>query len=313
MSESYFHSMRGTDLKLPILYFMLILVWGTTWSVIKISVGDTPFFMAAIRFFIASATLMVIQLVRKRALMPQSGHLKIILALGVGNFFIGFGFTYWGMQFVNSNITSIMWATLPLIISIYAHFMMESEKINSSKVFSLVGALIGSYFIFDVHGENFDAQSAVGMLVIMFSIIVAGYSNVLYKREGSHLDPLSVNLVGMFIGGFLLLLTAFILEPMESVELNLLTVSATIYLAVIGSALNFSVYFWLLKHISVVKMSYTTFLIPIFASFWGWLLLNESFTPGTITGGVIILLSVSLPELPVFKKMRSGSNQVGQG
>ena len=294
--------MLKSNLKIPVLYVVLIMIWGTTWSAIKLSVGETPFLMATIRFFIASGTLTLIQLVRKRPILPPRGHWKVVIAIGLGNFFIGYGFTYWGMQFVYSNITSLLWATMPVIVSIYAHFMVANEKMNGAKLFSLSGALIGSYLIFDIHGKDFDPQAAVGMSVIMLSIIIASYTNVLYKREGSHLDPVSMNAVGMSIGAFFLLICGLILESGDQLVLNPLTVGLTVYLAVFGSAVGFSVYFWLLKHISVVKMSYTTFLIPIFAAFWGWLLLSENFTPGTITGGIIILLSVSIPELRVFRR-----------
>jgi drug/metabolite transporter (DMT)-like permease len=44
-------------------------------------------------------------------------------------------------------------------------------------------------------------------------------------------------------------------------------------------------------------MSYTTFLIPILASIWGWVLLGEELSSAALTGAVIIILSVSMPEI----------------
>lgn len=269
---------------------------------IKVSVGDTPFFLAGIRFFTAAILLMVVQKIRGRALFPSRDNLKVILAIGLGNFFIGYGFTYWGMQYVESNITSVLWATLPVMITMIAHFMLSNEKIRLSNIFSLVGALIGSYFIFDIRGHDFDPQVALGMFVIMLSILAAAYSNVLYKREGSHLDPIAINTSGMLLGASLLILVGLISEPWQSIEYSSLRVGATLYLAIFGSAMGFTVYFWLLKRVSVVKMSYTTFLIPILAGIWGWVILGESLTQKSLLGALIILLSVSLPELKIFKK-----------
>ncbi len=265
--------------------------------------------MAAIRFFLASGLLVTYQLIRRKPLLPPRSHARIIVALGIGNFFIGYGFTYWGMQYVNSNITSILWATLPVQVSVFAHFMLKDEKINFSNVFSLVGALIGSYLIFDVHGQSVAPQAALGMAVILVSIFGSTYSNVLYKREGSHLDPVNTNAAAMLIGACLLFVSGLILEPWEQIEFTLLNLGATAYLALFGSAIGFSMYFWLLKHVTVVKMSYTTFLIPILAIFWGWVLLGESLSPLSLTGAVIILLSVALPESGPFKcfQARRGS------
>ncbi|MCF6239129.1 MAG: EamA family transporter [Candidatus Marinimicrobia bacterium] len=301
--------MKKKLLQIPVLYIVLILIWGSTWIAIKVSVGEAPFIMAAIRFFLASGLLVTYQLIRRKPLLPPRSHARVIVALGIGNFFIGYGFTYWGMQYVNSNITSILWATLPVQVSVFAHFMLKDEKINFSNVFSLVGALIGSYLIFDVHGQSVAPQAALGMAVILVSIFGSTYSNVLYKREGSHLDPVNTNAAAMLIGACLLFVSGLILEPWEQIEFTLLNLGATAYLALFGSAIGFSMYFWLLKHVTVVKMSYTTFLIPILAIFWGWVLLGESLSPLSLTGAVIILLSVALPESGPFKcfQARRGS------
>jgi len=293
---------------IPILYIALVLIWGSTWIAIKVSVGDTPFLMAALRFFLAGIILVLVQKFRKKPILPRREDRHIIIALGIGNFFFGYGLTYWGMQFVNSNITSILWATLPVMIAVFAHRMLVNEKINASSIFSLVGSIIGTLFIFDIKGADFDPQVAKGMLFILISILAAAYPNVLYKREGSHLDPVAANASGMLIGAALLLCSGLIFESWQNVELNLLTLGATAYLSLFGSALGFTLYFWLVNHVTIVKMSYTTFLIPILASFWGWVLLGEQLASSALIGAVIIIVSVSAPELLRTRYFKSNAN-----
>jgi drug/metabolite transporter (DMT)-like permease len=162
--------------------------------------------------------------------------------------------------------------------------------------------LFGSVLLFDVHAEDVDLHTAWGMLVILVSILGAAWSNVLYKRSGSHLDPVAVNIGGMLIGAGLLLVAGLLLEPWQALRPDLLRVGATLYLALFGSAIGFSLYFWLFRHVTVVKMSYTTFLIPILAGFWGWLILGETLTPRSLLGAAIILLSVSLPESQLLRR-----------
>ena len=287
---------------------VLILIWGSTWISIKVSVGDTPFLMASIRFFIAGAVLVLYQIIRKKDILPKREHLNLILTLGLGNFFIGYGLTYWGMQYVNSNITSILWATLPVMIAIFAHVMLKNEKINASSIFSLVGSIIGTLFIFDLRGASFDPQVATGMIVILISIFAAAYPNVLYKRDGANLDPVAANAAAMLIGATFLLITGSVSESWSDVELNAITISATAYLAIFGSAIGFTLYFWLVKRITIVKMSYTTFLIPILASVWGWILLGEELTSSALLGALIIILSISLPELLRSKLFNSNGD-----
>ncbi len=282
---------------IPLGYLLLILIWGSTWIAIKVSVGDAPFMMASQRFFIAGLVLILFQIIRGKPIFPNATDRKVILSLGFGNFFLGYGLTYWGMQFVNSNITSILWALLPVMIAFFAHGMLAAERINAASVFSLIGSLLGTYFIFDLHTEGFDPAAAKGMAMIILSVLAAAYPNVLFKRDGAHIDPVAANAAAMLMGAVLLLMVGLTVDPWQNMQLSPLAIGATIYLAVIGSAVGFSLYFWLMKSVTVVKMSYSTFLIPILASFWGWILLDERLTDSALMGGVIILLSVSLPEL----------------
>lgn len=286
---------------------LLIFIWGSTWMAIKVSVGHTPFLMAALRFFLAGFALVIVQLLRHTKIFPAKTDLQLILALGLGNFFIGYGFTYWGMQFVNSNITSILWATLPVMIALFAHGMLENEKINRTSLFSLTGSIIGTLFIFNLTGANFDPQAAKGMLIILLSILAAAYPSVLFKKLGKNIDPVAANAAAMLLGALLLLGVGVGFESWQSVDINLVTIGATVYLAVIGSAIGFTLYFWLVNRVSIVKMSYTTFLIPIVASCWGWIFLGEELSRSAFIGAVIIILSVSLPEILRRKKFKSNA------
>lgn len=290
---------------IPILYFTLVMIWGSTWISIKVSVGETPFLMASFRFFIAGLGLVLVQKLRKRSIFPDRGDWHLIAALGVGNFFFGYGLTYWGMQFVDSNITSILWATLPVMIAVFAHRMLKNEKITAANLFSLVGSIIGTLFIFDITGTNFDPEAAVGMIFILVSILAAAYPNVLYKRQGRHLDPVSANASAMLIGAVLLLISGSLFESWTRIQIDRTVIGATLYLAIFGSAIGFTMYFWLVNRVTIVKMSYTTFLIPILASVWGWVLLGEALSGSALIGGVIIILSVSLPEIMGLKKFKT--------
>ena len=289
--------MKKTTYIVPLLYVTLILIWGSTWIAIKVSVGETPFLMAAIRFFLAGVVLILFQKFRGRKILPRRQDRHVILTLGIGNFFLGYGLTYWGMQFVDSNVTSILWATLPVMVAVFAHRMLKDEKINASSIFSLVGSIVGTLFIFDLGGAGFDPQVAIGMVFILVSIFAAAYPNVLYKRDGGHLDPVAANASAMLIGAVLLTIAGLLFESWREVDLNIVALGATAYLAIVGSAVGFTMYFWLVNRITIVKMSYTTFLIPILTSIWGWVLLDEALSSSALIGAVIIIFSVSLPEL----------------
>jgi len=278
-------------------YVMLVIIWSSTWMFMKISVGNTPFFAATLRFVIAAMALAFFQKVTRNPVLPERSHLNIYLIVGLGNYFVGYGLTYWAMPFIYSNIASLFWATFPVQVAVFAQFLLPNEKLNLPRILSLILAITGSILIFDVRSLDMGPRALEGLILVVFSIAGAACSNVLIKKHGQEVDAVRLNIYGMLIGGSLLFAISLIIEPWRSFPLDFTTVGATLYLAFLGSAVAFTAYFWLLKHMEVTKLSYITFLIPIFASILGWVFLQEILGGKIILGAVFILSGVLLPDL----------------
>ena len=77
-------------------YALLILIWGTTWSVIRIGLqGIPPFGGVAIRFFLAGLVLWLIARWRGVPLGRQPHEKKLWLLNATFAFSISYGVVYW--------------------------------------------------------------------------------------------------------------------------------------------------------------------------------------------------------------------------
>ncbi len=81
---------------------------------------------------------------------------------------------------------------------------------------------------------------------------------------------------------------------------------AIVYLGIFGSAVGFSLYFFLLKHITVRALALITLITPVVALWLGVQFNEESVTLGTFIGTAVILSSLILsqwrkPITPNFK------------
>ena len=85
------------------------------------------------------------------------------------------------------------------------------------------------------------------------------------KKFGKEIDPVFINLIPMLLGAVTLLLTSVFVESWKNLEFNVSTITAILYLAIFGSVVAFTLYFYLLKHISVVLLSMTSFITPVLA------------------------------------------------
>src|SRR5262245_58415685 len=98
------------------LYVLLCLIWGSTWLVIKVGYGGLgPCNVAAVRFFVAGILLAAaIPLLGARWPRGRAEWLLVIW-VGVVLFGLDYGLIYWGEQYLDSGLTAILFATLPLI------------------------------------------------------------------------------------------------------------------------------------------------------------------------------------------------------
>ncbi len=98
----------------------------------------------------------------------------------------------------------------------------------------------------------------------------------------------------IFAGAIVTIIAAIIFEPLSSFKLTTQSVGALLYLAVFGSVLAFTGYYWLLKKIKVISLSLIAFITPIIAIGLGYFLMSETFSAFTAFGSVPILSGIIL-------------------
>ncbi|XP_024542555.1 WAT1-related protein At3g02690, chloroplastic isoform X2 [Selaginella moellendorffii] len=111
-------------------------------------------------------------------------------------------------------------------------------------------------------------------------------------------DPIMATGWHMIIGGLpLLLLAASNNEPALNGHLEDLMVSdwaSLAYTSIFGSAISYGVFFYNATKGSLTKLSSLTFLTPMFAAFFGYLVLDESLNGAQILGATITLAGIYL-------------------
>src|SRR6185503_95349 len=182
------------------LYVLLCLIWGSTWLAIKVGYGGLgPFNVAGLRFLIAG--LVFVALVPLfRARWPHGRSEWILVAfVGVVLFGVDFGLIYWGEQYLDSGLTAILFATLPLITIAIAHVYLPGDRITPRKLAGTLLAFVGVAALFGAR-VRLDTSSLGPMLSIIASAVCAAAAGVATKRYGSALHSAALNAPAMLIG-----------------------------------------------------------------------------------------------------------------
>jgi drug/metabolite transporter (DMT)-like permease len=276
------------------LYVLLCVIWGSTWLVIKVGYGGLgPFNVAALRFLVAGAILAVcVPALSGR--WPRGGtEWALVLWVGVVLFGADYGLIYWGEQFLDSGLTAILFAMLPLVTIAFAHVYIPGDRITPRKLGGTLLAFLGVGALF-AESVRVDLSKAGPMAAIIASTICAAAAGVATKRHGAMLHAAALNAPAMLVGGLVLTLASVIAGERMQLPRDLATWAAIVYLAVAGSVVTFLVYFSLLKTWSVTSLSFISVFTPVVALALGVAVLDEPVTLSMGVGAMLILAGVAL-------------------
>ncbi len=291
-------AVRPNGLKLLFGYILICVIWGTTWLAIKFSIFTLPpFFSAGLRFLLA--TLIILGVLKFRGFRYKFDLKETIflLLVGLGSFSVPYGLVYWAEGQITSGLTAVTFAVMPFFAAILSKIFLKTDELRFWKV---AGILLGFAGLIVIFGDDLNLGSttaSLGILAVVASAFLNAAVAVGVKKYGQHIDPVFINLIPMALGAVTLLATSFFIEDWHSLAFNLSNVIAIVYLAVFGSVIAFVIYFYLLKHISVVLLSMTSFITPLLAIGSGALVLGERFPSGTLIGSAMILGGVLLMNL----------------
>jgi drug/metabolite transporter (DMT)-like permease len=286
---------RPGTLVLALVFAVLCLIWGTTWAVIQIGLeGIPPFTGVAIRFAVAALLLIALALAMGVKLGRAPHERALWLVNGLLSFTISYGVVYWAEQWVPSGLAAVLFATYPLFVAIIGHFVLPSEALTRREILGVLLAFGGVSIIFS---EDFSAlggtKVAFASVVMLASPLAAAGGSIAVKRWGSGIHPFSITAVPMALTAVVTGAVALLVERERTLDWNPVSVGALLYLAIAGSAVTFTLYYWLLRYLPVKRLALIAYVIPIIAVAIG-VLRGEPLTARILIGSAVVVLGVGL-------------------
>ena len=276
------------------LYPLLCLIWGSTWLVIKVGYGGLgPFNVASLRFFLAGA-MMAAAAWWTGARWPRGAReWTAVAAVALLMFAADYGLIYWAEQYIESGLTAVLFATLPLMTLFAARAYLPGEHITARKLASSVLALLGTLALF-ADRLRLDAAAVQPMLAVLGGAVCAAIAAVVSKRDAHDIPPETLIAPSMLLGAVVLLAASLAHGDGFRLPVDGATWAAIVYLALAGTVLAFFVYFTLLKTWSVMSLAFISVFTPAIALLLGFVFLDERPSRWTVGGSVLILVSIAL-------------------
>ncbi len=244
-------------------------IWGASFILMKRGLNAfTPMQVGTLRIFFAS--LFLIPFLIKRLKKFKKKDLQSLLIVGfIGNLFPALLFAKAQTQ-VSSSLAAMLNTLFPIIALIIGS-LFYGLKTERNKILGTLIGLIGAVGL--VLGENFDFSGTNNLFSLYIILAIVFYAISLnqlkYKLpdlDGITITIFSFSIIGPF-AGISLFFTDF--TPALSNPDALNSLFYIILLALGGSAIAVTLFYHLTDYVGVVFASLITYIIPVFAIFWG--------------------------------------------
>lgn len=282
---------------------LLCLVWGSLWGLVKHSLQIfPPFQFISIRLILAALTLMLMQLILNKSILPKQGEwIKLI----VSSVLICLGFyatQTFAMQFVDSGLSAVLVFTMPIFIGVLAHYFLN-ERLNKQKILGLILGTLGLIAILWPQLQHIHLNlSLLGQVLLIVSGFFWALTTVYIKKHFATYDKIKLTIWQMFIGGVVIFIGAVIFEPIDfQIWMNPLNDSIFFYIAVIGTGFAFALWNWIVSQVDTFIASISIMCIPLLSLFFGYMIWHEPLTMNILIGAALICLGILLSSFVVKK------------
>jgi drug/metabolite transporter (DMT)-like permease len=276
-------------------YVALGALWGSSFLFMRFSAVEFgALATAASRVAIAAAFLLPIVIIK--GLLPElQKHWKKIFFMGLFNSAIPFACFAFALLSITTGLSAILNATVPMFGALVAWVWLKDKPALSRMTGIVIGFTGIALLAWDKATFKPDASGAApgwAVLACLLACLCYGIAASFTKKYMAGINPM-VTAAGSQIGATLgLCVPAIWLWPAR-------TPSATAWLAllVLGVActgIAYILYFRLIEKAGPQRTLTVTFLIPVFAVFYGAVFLRESITPWMLLCALVIVCGTAL-------------------
>ena len=284
----------------------LAAIWGSSFLFMRLAVVEFgPVATAAVRVAIAAVFLLPLMLWKGHGPVFRRRWL-MVCAIGILNSGIPFLLFSFALLSITTGLSGILNATVPLFGAVVAWLWLKDRPTGSR----IAGLLIGFAGVAMLAWDEASFKPNAAGIAPAWAVLACLVATVCYaiaasatKRYLSGLPPL-VTATGSQVGAAVgLALPATWMWPRE-----LPGTQAWLALVVVGilcTGVAYILYFRLIEQAGPARALAVTFVVPVFAIFYGALFLGEQVTPWMLVCGAVIVcgtaLSTGLLKLPSLR------------
>lgn len=271
--------------------FLLASLWGASFMFIRMAVphfGPVP--LSGTRSLVAALTLTPLMLMKNQWPAFRQAW-KHLLVIGLISTALPFSFLSISTQYTSAGFASILNALTPIFSALVAWLWLK-EVLTPAVV---IGILLGFGGVFVMVFDRETISASFPLLPILAGLagtLLYGFTGNYSRRYLLGVPVLVISAGSQVFSTLLLLPVAMMQWPQAPIP-----AASWLYAGALGvfcTGLAYILYFGLLEKVGVARTVIVTYLVPVFAMLWGYLILGEGVTPQMLAGAACILCGIGL-------------------
>jgi len=284
--------------KAILLALLVTFLWSTSFVIIKIGLAEIPALtFAGLRYTIAFICLLPFAFTKKNKdeirKLKRRDWVKLFI---YGLLFIAItqGAMFGGLLYLPAVTVSLWLNFTPLVVAVLAIFLIKEfpTRLQWIGVILFVGGIL-TYFYPIVLSDN----QEIGLIIMTVGVLANSASAVLGRNinREAKTNPFVVTIVSMGIGSIILLIIGLIAQGLLSISFQ--NVLYLLWLAVINTALAFTIWNYTLRTLSAMESSIINGTMLIQIAILAWIFLGEAISLQEVMGMSIAAFGAVLVQL----------------
>ena len=274
-------------------YFLmtvLVFLWGYEYIAAKNALtAFLPVTLIFLKYIIGMVFMLILKLVIDRRFPLKKTDIPLLVLCAVFGDIFYFAGEYGAMAYLPVSVITIILAFVPCV-SILTEFLLFKNRPSPLMIIGVFVCIFGVALVIGADFAELFSGKYIGYLLAFGAVVCWNVYNFLTKKLSGGYKPLDLTFYQLLCA---IIITApyaaFNMPPVNSLDAYVWT--GIVYLGVVSGFIGFLIYVKAIAVIGPTPCSLYSNFIPVIATLFGWLFLNEKISPLQIIGGIIVVCS----------------------
>lgn len=282
--------------RIPAAFLLLALIWGSSFLFIRLAVERiTPLDLVTLRVLFGALGIAAVAAVMRVDLrLPRRALLLLVITASV-NTTMPFLLISWGEVSINSGLAAVLNSTTPIFSLLIAHVYLHDEPITGPR---LAGVGIGFLGVLVLLSRSLQGgiqwEHLAGEGAVVAASACYGLGAVMTRRWLRDVPVITTSTWVLWIAAAQCVVLSLLFSPIPILALHGDTLFAAAWLGLLGSAIAYVLYYFLITNWGASHATLVTYVVPAIGLVLGAVFLSEVITPTVIAGFALIVAGIGM-------------------